>query len=372
MPYKDKLITTEDDISAEVIASLKSSLPNLTKITLSGCSYGLEACKLIGGIIKDAPNLKSINFSNTFIGKLKVEIPVNLKALLEGISGKNIEEVDLSDNAFGPSGVPGFDFFLKSTPSIKVLKMINCGLGPMGGKALADCLKEGNLKLIEFYAGRNRLESDGYTSLADVLGEMGTLVKIEMPQNFVTKEGMISMLAALKLNPSLNYVHIHDNWLKDEAIKEYCLFIKSSSSLKSVNISDCNIGGLGVKKIVRAIGSSPSKDTITEFFCNYNEVERTKTTKYIFNVFRVCKNLVHVSFIGNTIKAELKKALIEEYKNAGKSLILKDSTEEDDEEEEEPDDEEELSEEEEEGEDSDKDTDEAKQLEEMFEKLNLE
>ena len=198
MPYKDKLIHKEGDISADVITSLKNSLPNLAKITLSGSSYGLEACQLIGDIIKDAPKLKRLNFSNCFIGKLKEEIPVNLKALLQGVTGKNLEEVDLSDNAFGPSGVPGFDFFLKATPSIKVLRMINCGLGPMGGKALADCLKEGNLKLVEFYAGRNRLEDDGYQAIAQVLGEMGTLLKIEMPQNFVKKQGMISMLSALK------------------------------------------------------------------------------------------------------------------------------------------------------------------------------
>lgn len=370
MPYKDKLIHKEEDISAEVISSLKSSLPTLTKITLSGSSYGLEACKLIGGIIKDAPNLKRLNFSNCFIGKLKEEIPVNLKALLEGVAGKNLEEVDFSDNAFGPSGVPGFDFFLKSTPSITVLRMINCGLGPMGGKALADCLKDGNLKLVEFYAGRNRLEDDGYEAIAKVLGDMGTLVKIEMPQNFVKKQGMISMLTALKLNKSLSYVHIHDNWLKEEAINEFCSFIKSQSSLKSVNISDCDIGGLGVKKIVRALGNSPSRDTITEFLCNYNDVERTQTIQYIFNVFRVCKNLSHVSFIGNIIKAKLKKALVDEYKTAGKSLALKDESEDnisDDELEEE-----ELSEEEEEGEDSDRETDETKKLEEMFENLNLE
>lgn len=160
-----------------------------------------------------------INFSNIFIGKLKEEIPENLKALLEGIKGKEIEEVDFSDNAFGPAGVPGFDFFLKSTPSIKVLKMINCGLGPMGGTSLSECLRDGNLKLRELYAGRNRLENTGYSAIAAVLKDMGTLVKIEMPQNFVQKEGMIAMIDALKHNEQLEHIHIHDNWLKEGAIK---------------------------------------------------------------------------------------------------------------------------------------------------------
>jgi len=339
---------------------------------LSGHSYGLEVCQFIGGLIKDAPNIKKINFSNSFIGKLKEEIPVNLKALLEGVAGKDIDEVDLSDNAFGPSGIPGFDFFLKSTPSIKKLRMINCGLGPMGGAALANCLKEGGLKLTEFYAGRNRLESTGYTALAEVLKDMGTLVKLEMPQNFVKKEGMISMMAALSMNTGLEHVHIHDNWLKEEAIKEFCGFIRSSSSLKSLNISDCDIGGLGVKKIVRAIGVSKSRESIEEFLCNYNEVERTSTAKFIFNVLRVCPNLKHVSFIGNLIKAQLKKEFKEEFAKTGRTLILNEETEEQDPDEEEDVEDEELSDDDEDEEDDEKDTDEAKELENMFENLHLE
>lgn len=106
---------------------------------------------------------------------MKEEIPPNLEALLKGIKGKSITYVDLSDNAFGPSGVPGFDTFLKSTPSIKVLKMINCGLGFIGGPLLANCLKEGDLKLSEFYGSRNRFECTGFKAIAEVLKEMGTL-----------------------------------------------------------------------------------------------------------------------------------------------------------------------------------------------------
>jgi Ran GTPase-activating protein 1 len=287
---------------------------------------------------------------------------------LEPLQGRDIEYVDLSDNAFGPSGVPGFDFFIKSTPSIKVLKMINCGLGPAGGTLLSECLIEGKLKLREFYAGRNRMEDTGYKAIASALKEMGTLVKIEMPQNFVKKDGMITMIDALKQNESLEYLHIHDNWLKEEAIKEFSELIRSLGSLKSINISDCDIGGLGVKKIARAIGNSKSRDVIKEFYCNYNDVERTQTAQFIFNVFRICKNLKKVSFIGNTIKAKLKKQYIDEFEKQDKVLVMMDEEEELDEDELE----EELSDEEEEEEDSEKETDETKALEKLFQDLSLE
>lgn len=111
---------------------------------------------------------------------------------------------------------------------------------------------------------------------------MGSLKIIEVPQNFV-KEGMLDMIDALKSNPDLEYVHIHDNWLKEGAIKEFSVYLKSHAKyIKSLNISDCDIGGFGVKKIIRALGNSESKSTIEEIYLNYNDVERTKTARYIF------------------------------------------------------------------------------------------
>lgn len=292
---------------------------------------------------------------------------MNLKALLEGLVGKDITYVDLSDNAFGPSGVPGFDFFFKATQSIKVLKMINCGLGPMGGTSLSECLRDGKLQLSEFYAGRNRMECTGYKAIAEVLKEMGTLTKIEMPQNFVRKDGMTAMIKALYNNPNLTYIHIHDNWLKEEAIKDFSGLLRTLTSLKSINISDCDIGGVGVKKIIRALGQSESHKTIEAFYCNYNDVERSKTAKFIFGVFGICPNLKTVSFIGNTIKSELKKQFAEQFKKTQRELILAETEEEDQEEEE--DDGEEVSEEDEEQPDSEEDQD--QDLASQFENLKL-
>jgi Ran GTPase-activating protein 1 len=368
MPGKDKQLHKVEDLDQEALAQLKEMVPTMTSITLSGHSYGLEACQHIGEIIAKADNLRKINFGNIFIGKLKEEIPENLKALLQGICGKELTYVDFSDNAFGPAGVPGFDFFLKETPSIKVLKMINCGLGPSGGTSLAECLKSGSLKLSEFYAGRNRMECTGYKAIAEVLKEMGSLTKIEMPQNFVRKDGMIAMIDALKSNPELTYIHIHDNWLKEEAIKEFSGLIKSLSNLKSINISDCDIGGSGVKKIISALGSSPSHKTIEYFGCNYNEVERSKTAQHIFKIFSLCPNLKTVSFIGNLIKPQLKKQYEADFSKTGKTLILREEEEEDDPEE--SDEEEEISEEDEE--DASEEDDEAKELQKKLENLSLE
>ncbi|CAI2371104.1 unnamed protein product [Moneuplotes crassus] len=373
MPGKDKNLLKPEDLDQDAMQELKDLIPNLNSITLSGHSYGLDACKYIGDIIKDAPNLTKINFSNSFIGKMKDEIPVNLAALLQGLQGKQITHVDLSDNAFGPSGVPGFEEFLKKTPSIKVLKMINCGLGPFGTPELAKCLKEGNIQLDELYAGRNRMECVGFQAISEYIKEVGTLKKVELPQNFVKKEGMIALIDALKNNKDLEYIHIHDNWLKEEAIKEFSGLLKSLSSLKSINISDCDIGGAGVKKIIRGLGLSESKETLQSFSCNYNEVERSKTVRFIFNVFSMCSVLNFISFYGNEFNEKLKKQYTEEYEKSKKTLVLKDpSIEEDDEDEEDDEEIEDPSDEDEDEPDSEEETEDAQDLLKKFENLKIE
>lgn len=54
-------------------------------------------------------------------------------------AGAQLVELDLSDNAFGPDGVRGFEALLKSPAcyTLQELKLNNCGMGIGGGKVRA-------------------------------------------------------------------------------------------------------------------------------------------------------------------------------------------------------------------------------------------
>lgn len=125
------------------------------------------------------------------------------------LAGARLTVLDLSDNAFGPDGVKGIEKLLKSTAcyTLQELRLNNCGMGIGGGKVRLCCLiktqrnkntlpvplssllnlslwtrqilaasliqchknsSEGGapLSLKVFVAGRNRLENDGATALA--------------------------------------------------------------------------------------------------------------------------------------------------------------------------------------------------------------
>lgn len=232
---------------------LKAKVGSLTHIKLSGHSYSQEVCAYIGEILKEATNITHVDFSDLFTGRMKDELYLCLKELCTPLMDKSLVMLDLSHNAFGPSGIPGFDFLLEQSQSLKSLRVMNCGLGPTGGKALAEAMAKGGLKLTDFQAGRNRLEDTGYTAIAGVIKDMGTLEKLVAPQNFVKKAGMLAMMDALVSNPDLTHIEIHDNWLKEEAITGLKNFITTSNGLIYLNISDCDIGGVGVKQIIRRL-----------------------------------------------------------------------------------------------------------------------
>jgi Ran GTPase-activating protein 1 len=102
-------------------------------VTLSGNSYGREACDHLATILsaKATPNLTSVNFNDMFVSRKLQELPGSLEVLIRAIMGTRVENLNLSDNAFGPAGIKSFDFLLKEMVSLKTLKVTNCGLGPV-------------------------------------------------------------------------------------------------------------------------------------------------------------------------------------------------------------------------------------------------
>ena len=107
----------------------------------SANSYGTEACQWISdNILRKAPNLTKVDFSDMFTARLRSDLPNSLKILMNGLNPKIVTHLDLSHNAFGPDGVRSFEEFLTKANKLRVLHVTNCGLGPVGGKMIADAI----------------------------------------------------------------------------------------------------------------------------------------------------------------------------------------------------------------------------------------
>ena len=76
------------------------------------------------------------------MSRLRAELPKSLEVMAVSLLPKQLIEIDLSDNAFGPDGIRAFECLLKEDKNLRILKVTNCGLGPEGGEMIASALRQ--------------------------------------------------------------------------------------------------------------------------------------------------------------------------------------------------------------------------------------
>lgn len=277
-----KLNTAEDakEVSKEI-----EEFDGLEALRLEGNTVGVEAAKVIAKALEKKAELKRCHWSDMFTGRLKSEIPFALIALGEALitAGSQLVELDLSDNAFGPDGVRGFEALLKSPAcfTLQELKLNNCGMGIGGGKILAAALKECHRKsstmgkplaLKIFVAGRNRLENDGATALAEAFGLIGTLEEVHMPQNGINHPGITALAQAFAANPLLRVINLNDNTFAEKGAVAMAETLKTLRQVEVINFGDCLVRSKGAVAIAEAVKEGLPK--LKELNLSFCEIKR--------------------------------------------------------------------------------------------------
>ena len=189
-------------------------------------------------VLRKCVNLSKVNFSDIFTTRERKDLPPALKLMIDAIIDKPIVELNLRDNAFGPDGVNAYVAFLEKCPTLEVLNVTNCGLGPIGGEMLAAAiLKNEHMKLREFYGSRGRLENAGIAALSEVFSAHKTLQRIEVYQSGI-RMGLSPLFnALLDCKATIAYVDVSDNLVKRD-VAQLCTFIKTCTNVRYLNLSD--------------------------------------------------------------------------------------------------------------------------------------
>ncbi|NWI95303.1 RAGP1 protein, partial [Pitta sordida] len=277
-----KLNTAED--AEEVIKQIEE-FDGLEALRLEGNTVGVEAAKVIARALEKKCELKRCHWSDMFTGRLRSEIPPALISLGDALitAGAQLVELDLSDNAFGPDGVRGFEALLKSPAcyTLQELKLNNCGMGIGGGKILAAALKECHRKssaqgkplaLKIFVAGRNRLENDGATALAEAFGIIGTLEEVHMPQNGINHAGITALAQAFAINPLLKVINLNDNTFTEKGAVAMAETLKALRQIEVINFGDCLVRSKGAVAIADAVKEGLHK--LKELNLSFCEIKR--------------------------------------------------------------------------------------------------
>lgn len=276
-PTDCKKFDTAEDVQVLINdINEKFSDEKLLNIDLSGNTFGIEASQALAACLAKHDEIEVVNMSDCFTGRMLEEIPPALIAFGDAlVDKKNLKELNLSDNAFGPNGAKPLQKLLSNNNYIQILKLNNNGLGVEGGNCIASYLlaaQEKNVKenktssLQTLIAGRNRLENGSMEKLSEALAAHGTIKTLRIPQNGIRSEGITLLLNKLKSCKDLEVLDLQDNTFKkvtddDEEILEgengssaLASALPSWPKLKVLNVGDCLLGKKG-GKIVAALAS---------------------------------------------------------------------------------------------------------------------
>ena len=341
----------------DVVAKIKAT-KNITTLTFSGNTVGIDAAQVIGQALEEHSELKYAHWKDMFTGRMKTEIPPALKHLSKGLMTANVRlvELDLSDNAFGPIGMEGIVDLLKSPScfTLQELKLNNTGCGVTGGKLLAKTLMEcyklsgGKLALRKFILGRSRQENAGATALAEVFKAMGSLEEVVMPQNGIYFEGITALADAFAHSPNLRHLNMNDNTFTEKGAKALADALPKLQKLEILNLGDCLLKTEGARLISYAL--KEGHPNLKEWYMDSNEI-RLAGGFAIVDAVANKDNMELLTLDANQFGAEGCGKIMRKLENAGKRELI-DEIEED----EDPEDSEE--EENEEDEDDDDDADE--------------
>ncbi|XP_056263587.1 ran GTPase-activating protein 1a isoform X2 [Pseudoliparis swirei] len=282
LSYKGQGKKLDDAESVEEMVKEIQDFEDLQALRLEGNTVGVEAAKAIAKALETKSKFKRCYWSDMFTGRLRSEIPPALNSLGDALvlAGAKLTVLDLSDNAFGPDGVRGIERLLKSTAcyTLQELRLNNCGMGIGGGKILAasliQCHKNSSaegtpLGLKVFVAGRNRLENDGATALAQAFQLMGSLEEVHMPQNGINHPGVTALAKAMQHNADLRILNLNDNTFTEKGAFAMAQALKHLRNIQELNLSFGEITEEAALAVAQAV---KNKDQLEKLDLNGNSL----------------------------------------------------------------------------------------------------
>lgn len=224
---------------------------------------------------------------------------------------KDLIELDLSDNAFGPAGARPLMRLLVNNRNIRTLKLNNNGLGIEGGRLVSVALIEAHEKNQELgvadelqviIAGRNRMESPGVGHIAKALQlYSATLIRVQMPQNSIRPDGILVLMTALASCTKLEHLDLQDNTFTEPGSLALANVCANWPILRTLHVGDCLLSAKGGVHVIKALTSEHTK--LENLHLGFNEINESGAM-LVGPMLRNKSNLTRLELNGNVFLAE--------------------------------------------------------------------
>ncbi|PWN45473.1 RNI-like protein [Ceraceosorus guamensis] len=300
-----KLSTAED--AAPYVAQIEA-IDGLQEVHFGGNSLGTAACVAFAEVLKTKTTLRVADFADIFTGRLIDEIPDALRALCNALlHHEHLDELDLSDNAFGGRSAEPMVELLSNNHSIKVLKLNNNGLGIDGGRIVSGALTVAAKKLADsgiqsqlhtVICGRNRLENGSAPQWAEAFAAHKTLRVVRMYQNGIRMEGIQAIVAGLRECKDLEWLDLGDNTATLKGSIAIATSLPSWPKLQTLDLTDCLLRPRGGVLVANALAKGHNTE-LKKLQLGYCELDSKALSALAKAITLQLSNLTRLEINGN-------------------------------------------------------------------------
>jgi Ran GTPase-activating protein 1 len=314
----DKREMVDKARAVELLAPLHAAIESsqvVTKLTLCGKSFGIEAATYIGSVFGKLPaTVTSIDFNDCIAGQKTEDVGTILQSLCSPLKNQPLVEINLSNNALGHRGVSSVADMLANQPNLQRLYFNNDGLQ---GDAVALITKlvlgsqqDGTSRLRVFEIFNNMMGDAGAIALAPLLAASPILEEFRMATTRVSKAGGKAVVAALVNCKCLTRLDLSDNTLGDDAGTMLASIVQQNPNLRILRLGDVGIERISTKAILKALASS--KPNLEELDLQHSDIGSGATLRSLIRFVLSNERLNKLQIESTNLKNRGAQALLKD------------------------------------------------------------